>query len=127
MSASEAHDRHYLQARVAEESARADRHGTPFALVTLEAVPSADGQPVRRRLDAAIARLEPRLRPSDVIGKAFDDTVAILLVQTDRRGAHDALVRLRSALQGSGTWEIATYVYPEDAATIAATPLITAA
>ena len=127
MSASEAHDRSHLQTRIREEIARAERHDAPFALVVFESLPGSDGLPMRKKLDAALERLERRLRPSDVIGKAFDDTIAALLVQTDAAGLADVMPRLRGALIGVGAWNVEWYVYPKDRAAIIKAPVLTAA
>ena len=123
------HDRRYLQDRLAEEINRHARHGHPFAVIVLEAQPAADGASVRQRLDAAIEALVSQLRPSDVVARAFEDVIGILLVETDPSGAQDALLRLRGRLAfiGGTAWHITVYSYPKDAETIAALPLATAA
>jgi GGDEF domain-containing protein len=123
------HDRRYLQDRLREEIDRHARYGHPFAVVVLEALPAADGIPVRQRVDAAIEALRSQLRPSDVIARAFEDVIALLLVETDAAGAHDALLRLRGRLAriGPAAWRITSYNYPKDATRIAALPLATAA
>lgn len=123
------HDRRYLQDRLAEEINRHARHGHPFSMIVLEAQPAADGVSVRQRLDAAIEALTPQLRPSDVIARAFEDVIGILLVETDAPGAQDALLRLRGRLAfiGGTSWQITTYSYPRDAEAIAVSPLATAA
>ena len=127
MSAGEPHDRQYIQSRVREEIARAERHAEPFALLTFECLPSSDGVPIRRKIDAALTKFRPRLRPSDVLARAFDDTFVVLLVETDSEGAHDVLMRLRTALIGTGHWTITTFVYPDQGQELLALPMLTAA
>jgi len=109
--------------------ARHARHGHPFALLVFEALPG-DGTPVRRKLDLLAAALPTRFRPSDIIARAFEDTIVVLLVETDAAGAHDALFRLRNmlaAMGGGASWRIESYAYPHDAAAMTALPLMTAA
>jgi GGDEF domain-containing protein len=123
------HDRRYLQDRLAEEIARHARHGHPFAVIILEAQPATAGVSVRQRVDAAIEALQPQLRPSDVMARAFEDVIAILLIETGAEGARDAMLRLRGRLASTGAaaWRIDSYVYPRDAAAILELPLATAA
>jgi hypothetical protein len=61
--------------------------------------------------------------------RAFEDLIAVLLIETGRDGAADALFRLRGRLArlGGTTWRIDTYTYPADAGTINELPLLTAA
>ena len=130
MSASERHDRSYLQSRVREEAARHARHGHPFALLVFEAVVTGDGVPVHRKLDWLEEVLRTHVRPSDVIARAFDDTIVALLVETDAVGARDALFRLRRIIAETGSgasWRPAIYTFPRDGAAICALPLLTAA
>jgi GGDEF domain-containing protein len=127
MSASEAIDRSYLRSRLREEIARADRYGSGFVLIVFESVPASDGVSIRRRIAYALERLEQKLRPSDIIGKAFEDCLVVLLVETDAAGAHDVMIRLRAGLVGSGQWNISSYIYPHDRDAIAGIPLLTAA
>ena len=123
------HDRQYLQNRIREEIDRASRHGHPFTLLLFEAQPISDGVSVRHRIEAAMEAMLPQLRPSDVIARAFEDAIAVLLVETDPWGAKHALMRLRGRLAalGSLAWRVETYTYPRDAEPIATLPLLTAA
>ena len=125
----EHHDRRYLQDRVLEEIDRHRRHGHEFSLLVFEARPVSDGVPVRRKIDDAIDILRESLRPSDVAVRAFEDLIAVLLIETDRHGAADALFRLRGRLAGlvGTTWHIDTYTYPSDSRTINELSLLTAA
>jgi hypothetical protein len=116
-----------MKSRVREELARARRYGREFALITLEAKPSNDGVPVRKRIEQALEVLEPRLRPSDVVGRAFEDTVVLLLVETGARGAKDALVRIRARLIGMGAWEVGMLAFPGDEAEIEGLQMLSAA
>ena len=125
-----AHDRAYLQSRIEEERARHGRHGHPFALLVFEALPARDGVPVPRKIAWLLEALQHQLRPSDVVARAFDDTVVALLVETHAEGARDAQFRLRGLIASAGTaasWRLACYVYPQDTAAIAALPLMAAA
>jgi hypothetical protein len=118
------HDRMYIEARIREEIARSRRYGHPFAIVTFEAIPGTDGVPVHTRVDAVSAIIQQQVRPSDVVARAFDDVIVLLLVETDAAGASDAVFRLRSRLQGHGRWTITTYTFPADADAIAALPAL---
>jgi hypothetical protein len=123
------HDRPYLQSRIREEIARYARYSHPFAVLVFEAQPG-DATPIRRKLDLLSAGLATKLRPSDIIARAFEDTIVVLLVETDATGAHDALFRLRNMLAAAGggaAWWVTSYAYPDDAATMTALPLMTAA
>jgi len=107
------HDRPYLQARVREELERGRRHGNPFALLTFEAAPSNDGLPMGKRVRAALDAIAPQLRGSDVLARVFEDTIAVLLVETDEPGARDALLRLRSRVMlHAGRWHATMLTYP---------------
>ncbi|HEY8173763.1 MAG TPA: hypothetical protein VIH21_11810 [Dehalococcoidia bacterium] len=108
----------YIQERIREEIARAGRYGHSFAIVTFEAIPASDGIPLRTHVDQAASIVEASVRPSDVVARAFDDIVVLLLVETDAAGAHDALFRVRSRLQGHGRWKITAYNFPTDASSI---------
>lgn len=124
------HDRAYLRSRIQEETSRHQRHSHPFALLVFEAGLTGDGVTVRRKCDWLEDLLRARLRPSDVIARAFEDTVVALLVETGRDGAHDALFRVRGMIAASGAgagWHIDSYVFPDDAGAIAALTLMTAA
>ena len=125
----EHHDRRYLQDRVLEEIDRHRRHGHEFALLIFEARPVSDGVPVRRKIDDALQILRESLRPSDVAVRAFDDLIAVLLIETDRHGAADALFRLRGRIArlGGTTWHIDAYTYPADARAMNELSLLTAA
>ncbi len=125
----EGHDRPYLQSRIREEMDRARRYGHPFSLLLLEAHPAADGVPIRKKVDLAIERVCAGLRPSDIVARAFDDTVVVLLVETDATGARDALFRLRNRLfnAGKASWSIASFTYPRDKDAIGALPALIAA
>ncbi len=125
---SENHGRSYLQDRVREEIDRFRRHGHQFSLLVFEARPSSDGIPVRRKVEAAIDALATQLRPSDVVARAFDDVIAVLLVETTAVGTKDALVRLRGRMAPiGGTWHIDTYTYPDHESTMRHLAMLTAA
>jgi GGDEF domain-containing protein len=122
-----AHDRSYMQDRLREEIARAKRYGTPFAVIVFEATAS-DGAPLRTRLERALQAIVPVVRPSDVVALVFEDTIAVLLVQTSAASAKDALLRMRDRVaQVSGSWSVTAYTYPRHEAAIEALPLLTAA
>lgn len=122
------HDRAYLQARLREELERARRHGSPFALLVFEAVPSNDGIPLGKRVRAALEAVAPQLRGSDVVARVFEDTIAALLVETDERGAADALLRLRSRVMvHAGRWHATLLTYPRQGADIEQSALLNVA
>lgn len=111
---SEMHDRTYMRSRLSEEIARSDRHGHPSSLIVFEAVPSSDGLPVQRKLRAAIDAISARVRPSDVLARLHDDTVMLLLTETERQGAQDALIRIGNGVANvAGNWRVTAYCDPQ--------------
>jgi GGDEF domain-containing protein len=122
------HDRPYIQARIREEIARGKRHGRPFALLVFEQVPASDGIPTQKKMKYGLEALRGVARIEDVVAQAFDDTIVVLLVETNARGAKDALLRMRNRLaRGAGWWQVTTYQYPLHEAAIEALTLLTAA
>lgn len=117
-----------MQARIREEIARAKRHNHPFALLVFQLLPSSDGILARKKMEAGLQALNASIRDYDVVGRAFDDTIAVLLIETDARGAHDALLRIRNRLaRAAGNWQVTTYTFPAHEALIEQLPLLTAA
>jgi hypothetical protein len=117
-----------MQSRLREEIARAKRHGRQFGVVMFEEVPSADGLRLRQKLEYGMKALTATARDYDIVVRAYDDTIAVLLIETDARGMRDALFRLRSCMtRQAGSWKVTAYHYPEDAETIEALPLLSAA
>ena len=128
MAPSEAHDRSYMQSRLREEIARAKRHGRQFGVLVFEEVPSADGLRMREKLAYGLKAISATARDYDIVGRAYEDTIAVLLIETDARGMHDALFRFRSCIsRQAGSWKVIAYHYPEDAETIETLPLLSAA
>jgi len=127
MPASQTHKRAYMQSRLREEIARARRYGTPFAIAVFETVAS-DGLPLRKKMEYALSMIAGAVRTSDVVALAFEDTIVVLLVQTDATAVKDALLRVRNSVsRQAGGWQMTTYVFPRDEAAIEALPLFTAA
>src|SRR5260221_7948495 len=103
----ERHDRAYLQARLREEIARARRHQTRFALIVFEETPSADGLAVGQKMQFGMQALASAVRDCDIVGQVFEDTLAVLLIETTRQDAHDALLRILDRLsRRAGTWHV---------------------
>jgi len=128
MPGTETHDRAYIQSRLREEIARARRYDRRFALLLFEAVPSTDGIPIRRKVDYALEAIRATIRPSDVVARVFEDTVLVLLVETDARGARDALMRIRNRVaRQAGNWQVTTFLFPEHAENIEGLPALSAA
>ena len=124
----EIHDGAYMRARVHEELARGKRHKRPFAVLVFELVPSADGLLTHRKMDAGLKVLNASIREEDCVGKAFDDTIVVLLVETDPSGAKDTLIRLRNRITRiARSWQVAAYTFPAQAEAIEQIPLLTAA
>jgi len=124
----EKHDRAYLQSRLREEMDRAQRYAREFSLLILEAVPASDGISIRQKMQYAIDAIAPQLRGSDVVARLFDDTIVVLLVETNEQGAHDALFRIRNRLVAqAGRWQVTIYNFPRDREQIEASQLLTAA
>lgn len=128
MPGTESHDRAYMQSRLREELARAQRYERRFALLLFEAIPSSDGMPIRKKMEIALDAIRATIRPSDVVARCFDDTVLVLLVEADARSAHDALLRIRNRVaRQAGNWQVTTLTFPEHAEEIAALPVLAAA
>jgi hypothetical protein len=124
----ERHGREYIQARIREEIGRATRFGHPFALLIFEEIPAADGIAQRKKMEYGLAALAGVARTCDAIARAFDDTIVVLLVETDARGAKDALMHMRERLaRGAGSWQVTVYDFPKHQAEIERLPLLTAA
>ncbi len=123
-----AHDRPYIQSRIREEIARGKRHGHPFTLLVFEEVPAPDGIAPHKKMEYGLQALRGFARVEDVVARAFEDTIVVLLVETDARGAKDALLRMRNRLaRGAGAWQVTMYQYPQHEAVIEALALLTAA
>jgi len=124
----DAHDRVYMQSRLREELARARRYQRQFGLLLFEALPSSDGISIRRKVEYALEAITATVRPSDVVARVFEDTIMVLLVETDARGARDALIRIRSRVaRQAGNWQVTTYTFPEHERAIEALPTLAAA
>lgn len=118
------HDRSYMQSRLYEELARARRYSRPFSLIVLQALPSTDGLPVGQKLMAALDTIADSVRPSDVIARLYDDTILLLLVETDARNARDALQRVGGRVARlAGRWQVRQLSFPEHAQKIEALSL----
>lgn len=97
-------------------------------MLVFESLPSSDGIPVRKKVEAGVQAMASAVRPSDVVGRAYDDTIVVLLVETGEQGAHDTLQRLRVRVARlAGNWQVTTYNYPHHEAAISKLPLVTAA
>lgn len=128
MNQPDSHDRAYLQARLREEISRAVRHGSQFSLVIFEEAPSGDGLHLRQKMEYGLQVLSSSVREGDVVARVYDDTMAVLLIETTTRDVQDALIRMRGRIaRYAGTWHIAVYNYPEHASYIESLPLLTAA
>ncbi len=122
------HDRPYIQSRIREEIARGKRHGHPFTLLVFEEVPAPDGIAPHKKMEYGLQALRGAARFEDVVARAFEDTIVVLLVETDTQGAKDALLRMRNHLaRGAGAWQVTMYQYPQQEAAIEALVLLTAA
>lgn len=95
----------YLVERLAEEIARARRHGEPLSLLLVEAldwdiVPEASRRPVRKAL---VGALRASLRASDPIFCYKDErSFAAVLPETGASGAERARERVREAIAALG-------------------------
>uniref|UniRef100_A0A832MLU2 GGDEF domain-containing protein n=1 Tax=Eiseniibacteriota bacterium TaxID=2212470 RepID=A0A832MLU2_UNCEI len=98
-------DARAFHARLAEEAARARRHGVPLAVVTLDldhfgALNARHGREVGDRALAAVAlRLKLALREGDVLARLGADQFAALLPETDVAAARRCAERLRRSLE----------------------------
>jgi hypothetical protein len=121
-------DRHRLRARLEEETERSVRYRHRFALLLFEALPASDGLPIRQKMALALHAVEAVVRGSDVIARPYDDVLAVILVETDAAGAHDALFRIRQRIiDAAGTWKVTTLLFPEQADAIGAMTFLQAA
>lgn len=127
MPGTDTHDRAYMRERLREEVARARRYDRLFAVLVFEALPSSDGMPIRRKMEFALDAIRATVRPSDVVGRVFEDTILVLLVETGPRGAKDALLRIRNRVaRYAGNWQVTTYTFPEHQDAIEALPALAA-
>lgn len=98
-------DARAFHARLAEEVARATRHGVPLGVVTLDldhfgALNARHGREVGDAVLADVAlRLRLALRESDVLARLGADQFAAILPETDATAAHRCADRLRRALE----------------------------
>ncbi len=121
-------DRLQLRRRIAEEVERSRRHGQTFGLLVFEAVPGAEGPPLRARVRAAGGAIEAVVRASDVIGWPYEDMLVVVVIETDAAGTRDAMLRIRSRIAGSaGAWRVMALSFPEQARTIAEMSFLDAA
>jgi GGDEF domain-containing protein len=121
-------DRHRLRARLEEETERSVRYGHRFALLLFEALPASDGLPIRQKMALALPAVEEVVRGSDVIAQPYEDMLAVMLVETDAAGAHDALFRIRQRIaDAAGAWKVTTLLFPEQADAIAGMSFLQAA
>ncbi|HYM14976.1 MAG TPA: hypothetical protein VEZ14_05415 [Dehalococcoidia bacterium] len=128
MPETDTHDRAYMRERLREEIARARRYDRRFAVLIFEALPSSDGMPIRRKVEVALSAIRTTVRPSDVVGRVFEDTILLLLVETDLRGTKDALLRIRNRVSRyAGNWRVSAYAFPEQAKLIEGLPMLAAA
>ena len=124
----EIHDRAYMRGRVRQELARARRYQRTFTVLVFELLPSSDGLLPHRKMDAGLQVLNASVREEDCVGKAFDATIVVLLVETGASGAKDALMRLRHRLTRiAGSWQVTAYIFPVHEEAIEQLPLLTAA
>lgn len=115
-----------FQQRLREEIARSDRYGRHFVLLILEAIPASTGMPLPRKLDCGLTVVRNALRTCDVVAAVYEDTIAALMVETDRAGATAAEIRIRHRLSAECPgWRIASYVHPGQS--IESLPLLAAA
>ena len=122
------HDRSYMQARLREEIARCRRFGGKFTLLMVEEMPSTDGLTIRRKLIEGLRVLQRITRSCDVVAHIFDDTIAVLLVETDSAHAKAALLRIQNYLaRWAGVWAVSSYSFPEQEADIVGLSLLQAA
>lgn len=98
----------YLSWRCEEECYRAQRYGRPLTLLVVELTPGPDSSRVERRLQNW---LPSHLRMSDIAGQLGDGCYAILLPETDQKGASGLETRLRLEFPRVKT---GTAVHPQD-------------
>ena len=121
-------DRAYLQQRIREEIERSRRYKHEFALLVCEAAPAADGIPMRLKVAHGVRAIEHAVRSSDIIARAYDDVVVVLLIETGATGLEDALFRIRQKLTvEAGAWRFSGYSFPADEAAICALAFLRAA
>ena len=76
----------------------------------------------------ALAAVQSVVRVSDVIAQPYEDMLAVVLVETDAAGAHDALFRIRRRIvDAAGTWKLTTLLFPEHAEAVAGMAFLQAA
>lgn len=129
MQRDEVHGRGYVQHRVHEEIDQFHRKEHQFSLVVLQVQPGRDLVPTRQRVNETIEALSIHTRPSDVIARAFDDTIVILLPETDAVQTRCALFRFHRCLAHPDivNWNVETYTFPRDEREIRHLSFLTAA
>ena len=98
----------YLEMRCAEECYRAIRYKRPLTLLLLQ--PDAASDPEQVGMEVADWLMREKRR-SDLPGYLGNGRIAVLMPETDVRGAHGAFARLSRAVSGL---EAAISSYPED-------------
>lgn len=112
--------RPHLVARAEEELKRAERYLSFVSLVTFEVVPV--GYDWDENLRSRVVEVaEKSVRETDIVGTGNAHRVAILLVETPRRGAERAADRIAGQLmeaclkeKGKSRLEIKIHSFPED-------------
>ncbi|MDI3317885.1 MAG: GGDEF domain-containing protein [Bacillota bacterium] len=121
-----AFNRRFLEARLAEELARAERYGTPFALLFLDLddfkrYNDRHGHLAGDRLLAELATLwRSTLRQADELFRFGGDEFVILLPETGRAEASEIATRLREGPRRAGarvTISVGVAAWPEDGRT----------
>jgi GGDEF domain-containing protein len=124
----EIYDREHFKKRLREELARSTRYSHEFCLAVLEAHGGTNGVRLQQKMTLGMDILSRSLRTSDIAGEVYDDTLAAILVETDNKGATDAMHRLAARLANrTGPWHITLYFFPAGVADIEGQPFLSAA
>jgi lipopolysaccharide/colanic/teichoic acid biosynthesis glycosyltransferase len=102
--------RHAFALQLRREMRRADRSGSPLSLVLLR---SRGAEVAPARLRRLLAQLRGAMRETDLLGPLANDLVAVLLPDTDARGAHRFLDRMRMDAVDRACFAIEVKTYPD--------------
>jgi GGDEF domain-containing protein len=84
----------YFAYRLELEMARARRYSHPLSLLTLTVQPPNEGGTTRVRLDSLAAALRDLCRPSDIVGRADEKSIGVILPETGFDHLHSPRSRL---------------------------------
>jgi GGDEF domain-containing protein len=101
---------------------RCYRYGRHFSLLVFQHLAASGDR--GERLRETLSIMAARLRSTDIIARVADDTIAVVLVETDPPGAARALERLADLFSTGGEWRSEALSFPTDSPAIEALPFL---